>query len=82
VSLNGRPSAKRRRRAFATGGRPSERLAEALLAPGGIKPRSVNMVQVFHDDGCPCLDGQGMGACTCEVVEITSRELHPGNGSK
>lgn len=81
MSLGGRPSERRR---LATGGRPQERLASAVADAGGtVKPGSVNVVQIFHHDGCPCLHGYGMSGCTCEIVEVGQiRELRRGRASK
>lgn len=83
MSLGGRPS-QRQRRALATGGRPRDRLAAALLAQlaaGAINPGQLGIVQVFHDEGCPCINGQPMSACTCEIVEVGNPRLIEGDGS-
>ena len=69
MSLSGRPSERRRRRrALATGGRPHQRLLQALAESGEIQAGTVNVVGVGHDAGCPSLAGRGMYACSCEVV--------------
>lgn len=39
------------------------------------KPGSIISMGIHHDDGCPCLDGHGMGDCTCEIVQLVARRL-------
>lgn len=58
------------RRSFelATGGRPAQRLAEAV-APLA-QPLTVQHLAVRHDDGCPCLAGKSMLSCTCQLVGV------------
>lgn len=69
MSRAGRPS-ERRRRELATGGRPRERLAEALASAHGTLTPGLHIVGVAHDEGCPAVEGRGMAACTCEIVEM------------
>jgi hypothetical protein len=58
----------------ATGGRPAEALAAAALQLTRGRPY-VLRVGVHHDDGCPCLDGQSMRACTCEIVQLEAKRV-------
>lgn len=54
---------------IATGGRPVEAFV-AVAKRMGIKPGDVWLLNVGHDDGCPCMTGSPMLACTCEIVEV------------
>ena len=51
-----------------------EMLADVLaeLTPAGV----VALVEVEHDDGCPCVVGhRPMAACTCELVNLNVRAV-------
>jgi hypothetical protein len=56
-------------RRIATGGRPVEAVCEALAelpARGGeIWPTTV-----CHDETCPCLRGESLERCNCEVLDL------------
>jgi hypothetical protein len=58
---------------IATGGDPVAAVAHAeqSWASGG----HVVKLAVRHDDGCPCLDGRGLHACTCEVIGLEARRV-------
>jgi hypothetical protein len=56
-----------------TGGRPDEALASA--AARWVQPGASYKFTVAHDDGCPCVTGRSLPACTCEIVRLTGRRL-------
>jgi hypothetical protein len=56
---------------LATAGQNVERLSAALTAL--VPPGSLVDVHVHHDDGCACLEGGSMLACTCEIVGVRVR---------
>jgi hypothetical protein len=57
----------------ATGGDPIAALTRAA-AIWSRKPQVISLA-VRHDDGCPCLYGRSMFACTCEIVELEARRV-------
>lgn len=49
------------------------KLMNKMMDPSWLKQfkhGSVNMIHIYHDDGCPCEDNlRGFLACTCHTVE-------------
>jgi hypothetical protein len=59
----------------ATGGRPMERVDEAIRRlPGG--PRGW-LLDVHHDDGCPATRNGNLQDCDCEILLLFAHGLKP-----
>ncbi len=58
----------------ATLGDPARVLSAALdrlrLEAGGVY-----QLTVAHDDGCPCLSGRPLPACTCEIIRLSRSQI-------
>ncbi len=53
----------------ATGGDPEAAVAQ-IAQDWTAGERYVLDVAVRHDDGCPCLRGRPVRACTCEILRL------------
>ena len=60
-------------RDIATGGDPLHAYLRAMLPLTG-GPQALH-TRIHHDDGCPCLRGLPMPACTCEIVRLVTKRL-------
>jgi hypothetical protein len=61
------------RREVACGGDP---VGAVVAACGEFRPFRRGdewSIDVAHDDSCPALDGAGMPACTCEIIQLAAR---------
>lgn len=58
----------------ATGVDPRHALVAAVDSVTHGEPYGLYL-QAKHDDGCPCLDGRPMHACTCEIVGLVIRRV-------
>jgi hypothetical protein len=56
-----------------------DNLERLLLVLGATMPRQlVAVMQVRHNDGCPCAaDDRPMGDCICETVDVTIEAVRP-----
>ena len=56
-----------------TAGRPEEAIAAATAQR--VESGASYRATVAHDTGCPCLAGQALRTCTCEIVRVTWRRV-------
>jgi hypothetical protein len=61
------------RREIACGNDPVEALLAAVDELRQVGRGEVWRIGVAHDNGCPALDGAGMPACTCELIQLEAR---------
>lgn len=57
-------------KALAVAVRPDPETAVTRAVLANVPAGSLCRVAVQHDDGCPCLHGRPISACTCEIVHL------------
>jgi hypothetical protein len=66
---------ERREVEIPTGGSPLMALLQARHDLGVGTGAQVVRLTVHHDPGCPCLRGQPMPACTCELIGLKATRV-------